>query len=224
MDVDGDGVITRAEWRGNDQAFRRLDKNSDGVLSGDQVWNQSPATDLEAQFHRADRDGNGVLSRGEWWGDAGTFDRIDQNRDERLSVAEFLGEEEREQSPGDRSSFASLDRNGNGVITQNEWDGRHEDFVALDADRDGVITRAEYGRADYATQSNAYRAGRERGLADGPQAGREDRTINGGRWDLEGQRELETADAGYRAALEIFRTVRLALASGEPFAASQRGG
>lgn len=29
-----DGVITRGEWRGNDQSFRQHDKNGDGILSG----------------------------------------------------------------------------------------------------------------------------------------------------------------------------------------------
>ena len=208
MDADGDGVLTRAEWRGSDQAFRRLDRNRDGVLSGDEIWDQRAGGDLETQFHRADRNGDGVLSRGEWWGDTGTFDRIDQNRDERLSLTEFLGDGEDHVATRDRESFVSLDRNGNGVVTQNEWNGRHEDFVALDADGDGVITRAEYGGVDSSTrpsrsdvQSPAYRAGRERGLADGRQAGREDRTINGGKWDLDGQRELETADAGYQASM-----------------------
>jgi Ca2+-binding EF-hand superfamily protein len=208
MDADGDGVLTRAEWRGSDQAFRRLDRNRDGVLSGDEIWDQRAGGDLETQFHRADRNGDGVLSRGEWWGDTGTFDRIDQNRDERLSLTEFLGDGEDHVATRDRESFVSLDRNGNGVVTQNEWNGRHEDFVALDADGDGVITRAEYGSVDSSTrpsrsdvQSPAYRAGRERGLADGRQAGREDRTMNGGKWDLDGQRELETADAGYQASM-----------------------
>ena len=200
MDVDGDGVITRAEWRGSDQAFRRHDRNNDGVLSGDEVWDRTLDGDLTAEFRRADRNGDGALSRAEWWADAATFDRVDQNRDGRLSLAEFLGEEVRDSS-SDPRSFAALDRNGNGVITANEWDGRHEDFVALDADGDGVIARAEYGRANYPTQSAAFRSGRDRGLADGRQAGREDRTINGGKWDLDGQRELETADAGYEAAM-----------------------
>ena len=37
MDADRDGVVTRAEWRGSDDAFRRQDKNNDGVLSGTEV-------------------------------------------------------------------------------------------------------------------------------------------------------------------------------------------
>jgi hypothetical protein len=37
MDTDHDGVVTRAEWRGSDQAFRERDTNGDGVLSGAEV-------------------------------------------------------------------------------------------------------------------------------------------------------------------------------------------
>ena len=39
------------------------------------------------------------------------------------------------------------------------------------------------------------RAGYERGQTEGIQAGREDKPRG---WDLEGQRELETADSGYQ--------------------------
>jgi hypothetical protein len=37
MDTDRDGVVTRAEWRGSDEAFRMHDTNGDGVLSGAEV-------------------------------------------------------------------------------------------------------------------------------------------------------------------------------------------
>jgi hypothetical protein len=37
MDTDRDGVVTRAEWRGSDETFRRHDTNDDGVLSGAEV-------------------------------------------------------------------------------------------------------------------------------------------------------------------------------------------
>lgn len=37
MDRNGDGVITRSEWRGNDVSFGRQDRNGDGILSGDEV-------------------------------------------------------------------------------------------------------------------------------------------------------------------------------------------
>lgn len=37
MDKNRDGVVTRGEWRGNDQSFRQHDSNGDGVLSGAEV-------------------------------------------------------------------------------------------------------------------------------------------------------------------------------------------
>jgi Ca2+-binding EF-hand superfamily protein len=199
MDRDGDGVITRAEWRGSAQSFRQHDRNHDGVLSGDEIWvERVDKSDLQAQFDRADRNRDGALSPSEWWGDRDTFNRIDRNNDGVIGPAEFLGEDVTEPLP-DRPSFAALDRNGNGVITSGEWNGGTDEFRALDTDRDGVLTQQEYRQGRTFTESAAYRAGRDRGLADGRQAGREDKTINGGKWDLEGQRELETADAGYDA-------------------------
>ena len=49
LDMNRDGVITRAEWRGTDTTFRNQDWNQDGILSGEEVraggrrqhnWNQ----------------------------------------------------------------------------------------------------------------------------------------------------------------------------------------
>ncbi len=37
MDRNDDGLVTRNEWRGNDESFRNHDRNNDGVLSGDEL-------------------------------------------------------------------------------------------------------------------------------------------------------------------------------------------
>src|SRR5919106_6555404 len=37
MDTNGDGMIQRSEWRGNDRSFMNQDWNRDGVLSGPEV-------------------------------------------------------------------------------------------------------------------------------------------------------------------------------------------
>jgi Ca2+-binding EF-hand superfamily protein len=37
MDVNGDGQLTRDEWRGTERTFNTKDKNSDGVLTLDEV-------------------------------------------------------------------------------------------------------------------------------------------------------------------------------------------
>ena len=36
-DTNGDGAISRSEWRGDSRTFREYDGNRDGVLSGNEV-------------------------------------------------------------------------------------------------------------------------------------------------------------------------------------------
>lgn len=201
MDQDGDGVITRAEWRGNTQSFRNHDTNRDGVLSGEEIWEpRGNEPGLEESFDRLDRNNDGAVSRSEWRQDRSVFDRLDRNSDGVIVRSEYsdLGRDARWDS---RPPFSDLDWNRNGVITAGEWKRTTEDFRALDTDGDGVLSEREYNQNPANTGSPAYRAGHERGLADGRKAGQEDRTINGGKWDLEGQRELETADAGYNTSV-----------------------
>lgn len=176
MDTNRDGIITRAEWRGNARSFARHDWNDDGVLSGDEIW--EPGSDRSAEpewrdranreedalarsFRQADRNDDGILSRSEWKSDADSFARVDANRDGVITRREFLGE---------------------------GWQG-------------AVVPREEIGTSGTVRiESHAYQAGYDRGLADGRKAGQEDKQLRN-RWDLEGQRELEQADAGYAAAI-----------------------
>ena len=111
MDTNGDGVITRNEWRGSEQAFRNHDWNGDGRLSGDEVQPgaQRRAATPGAQadpyeaideiddwtpenFASLDHNRDGRLSRTEWHASRALFNRIDDNRDGFVSRQEFLGE------------------------------------------------------------------------------------------------------------------------------------
>ena len=70
--------------------------------------------------------------------------------------------------------------------------------VELRGRSDGRLSRQEWDNSPATVlprQSAAYRAGYDRGHQEGVQAGREDKPRH---WDLEGQRELETADSGYQ--------------------------
>ena len=92
MDRNGDGVITRAEWRGNAVAFDQQDWNNDGQLSGDEVrpGAQRRLDFTEAQFRRFDRNRDNYISGTEWRYEPDDFVQVDSNRDDRVSLSEFL--------------------------------------------------------------------------------------------------------------------------------------
>lgn len=209
LDRNGDGRLTRVEWAVDQAAFRRADHNGDGIVTrreflgeqdGDDPFADDGGADAEAQrFDRLDVNRDGRIARDEWRDGRAAFDRLDENRDGRLTRAELFAED----STDDR--FDQLDADRNGSVTRGEWTGSAASFSSLDVNRDGRLTRAELTRdvdaraADDTSEANrspAYRAGYARGLADGRLAGREDRQRNQG-FDLDGQRELDTADAGY---------------------------
>jgi EF hand len=209
LDADGNGRITAAEWSYDREDFRRADHNGDGILTQreflGEVANDSDdghASSVNARFLDLDGNRDDRVSRSEWRSDRATFDRLDENRDGYLTRAELAAPD-----AADAVDFSSLDSDRNGVISRGEWLQSAASFERLDTNRDGRLTSIEYaGRraggttAAGVTQSAAYRAGYERGMAEGRTAGREDRTRNQG-WDLDGQRELEQADSGYRDAL-----------------------
>ena len=174
MDVNNDRVITRREWRGNARAFARQDVNRDGLLSGSEIW--IPAR------------------RGQVAGERG-YSEEDQMREELLT------------------SFYRADRNDDGRLGRDEWWSDAATFSRVDRNRDGWLTTAEYLGTDVTLappvgttgddaqrETRAYKAGHERGLVEGRQAGKEDKQ-GPNKWDLEGQRELQQADSGYTTEL-----------------------
>jgi Ca2+-binding EF-hand superfamily protein len=218
MDRNRDGVITRDEWRGTEREFELRDWNRDGILSGDELRDGSPGEVTQqnggefadwtvSAFTSLDRNRDARITLDEWPSDRQAFDRADHNRDGVISRAEFLNEDQPAADRGrayrgDRSRneppddlFSSVDANGDGQITRDEWRWSRRSFNQRDRNRDGRLTPDEFGVAAPPNGSPAYQAGYQRGLAEGRQAGREDGQRN--TWDLEGQRELESADSGY---------------------------
>lgn len=86
LDRNRDGVITRAEWRGNDTSFRNHDRNGDGVLSGAELKEGSTA--LVPVWWGYDSNRDGRITRNEWPGVGGDFDVLDTNDDGWLSRGE----------------------------------------------------------------------------------------------------------------------------------------
>jgi Ca2+-binding EF-hand superfamily protein len=210
-DVNRDGVLSGNEiWR-----------------SGAANWRSRAGRDnaLTQTFRRADVNRDGILSREEWASGPQSFNRVDVNQDGVITEPEFLGEGWEQTAPGGETtarreaalgeSFRRADSNHDGIISKNEWASDPESFARVDVNDDGVVTQPEFmgegwdeanpavgtsGTTGVHRETKAFQSGYDRGLADGRQAGKEDRDLRN-RWDLEGQRELEQADAGYSSGL-----------------------
>lgn len=161
MDRNGDGVVTREEWRGSDRAFQLQDWNNDGRLSGDELRpgasrngppssraDQEPRQDAQfgdwtaEAFSDIDRNRDGRIARDEWRYDQESFARADRNRDAVLSRAEFLGDDDNVESIRNRR-FNEMDDNRDGRVTRQEWRGSAATFDALDGNRDRVLSGNE---------------------------------------------------------------------------------
>ncbi len=214
QDWNGDGVLSGDEVR---PGARRSN-----AQSGD--WNQDGRVDQEdaqlvEQFRSYDRDHDGRVTADEWKArsrDEWLFSRLDSNHDGRVTLDEYAFDQSSDRTGAGRRNqggppyaFSNLDRNNDGAITRNEWGMTGSDFDRLDTNRDNRLSWSEFqnygGPSSAAARQNgrnvqrsrAEQAGYERGLSEGRQAGYEDREVNGGKWDLAGQRELTHADSGY---------------------------
>ena len=156
MDRNNDGAISRDEWNGSARSFRVHDWNGDGVLSGNEVRTGAQRdTDLadhnpnsfernvswtRASFTSLDHNRDNRLSVNEWHFDLETFRRVDSNRNDSISLQEFLGEGVDDLRGDD---FDDIDNNNNGRIERTEWYGGLTEFRRLDRNNDGILSRYE---------------------------------------------------------------------------------
>ena len=200
LDHNRDGALTRDEWHFDTESFRRADANNDGRIARNEFLGTEADDDRADRFVNLDQNRDGRIDRNEWHGSATTFDAFDRNGNGVLTRDEIAA---RGDDPA-ADLFGSLDVNRDRRVTQNEWHWSLDSFRAHDTNQDGVLTRAELnnravGTSGRATETPTYRSGYARGLTEGRQAGREDKSA--GHWDLDGQRELEQADSGYSGNL-----------------------
>ena len=222
LDVNHDGGISRGEWRDSPPAFQTLDRNRDNRITRDEWYFASDSfhladhdrngwlsrveflsedpdpidDDREDRFRYLDGNNDGRVARSEWHGAVLLFNALDKDRDGFLTRPEMVGTE----APPDL--FTSVDVNGDGNISLPEWHWSRQSFDQRDVNKDRRLSQEEFrGTATpRANTANPYQAGYDRGLIEGHAAGREDRVVNK-YWDLEGQRELETADSGYQPGM-----------------------
>jgi Ca2+-binding EF-hand superfamily protein len=174
LDMDGNGSLSAAEFtmhkgkHGNRPTFAQMDKNSDGVLSKDEVGRR-----LLAKFDKVDSDNNGTLSEAELQmahknrqGKAGkghqrpTFTEMDKNNDGVLSATEFqAGQKHRQHKAGKgrhRPTFAEMDINSDGALSKQEVGKRLlANFDKVDSDNSGTLSEAELQAAHKNRQGKA---------------------------------------------------------------------
>ena len=92
-------------------------------------------------FAWLDKDGKGYITLEDWPGvRIRAFRLMDVNRDGRVTLEEFQSL----RLHWWKQTFESLDLDGNGIITRDEWMDVEEAFDRLDRNKDGMITRREF--------------------------------------------------------------------------------
>ena len=216
-DHDRNGVLARSEWHGPQAEFDALDRDRGGGLERSRFARAQTTSGtvlpLPGRFEDWDQNRDGRLVRSEWRAGETAFAAADRSRDGTISRSEFGTAQ-----GGVDSWLADINRNRDGRVSSSEWVGARTTFTWLNRSGNGVLEREELLRGRehlgaWAAGDAAFRAGFNRGVVDGLAAGRQERQRNQ-RYDLEGQRELERADAGYASSI----------GSREPYQAGYRAG
>jgi Ca2+-binding EF-hand superfamily protein len=93
LDRNGNGLISRGEWRNDRASFIRTDRNGDNQISRAEFMNSNAGNiDDDLDFDAVDRDGSGRIERDEWRGTRPAFNRLDVNRDGVLNRREFASD------------------------------------------------------------------------------------------------------------------------------------
>jgi Ca2+-binding EF-hand superfamily protein len=151
LDRNADGVVSRDEWRGNDESFAKIDTDRNGILSREEL---AAARKAWGEHHghggfaaRMDRNGDGAVARDEWRGNDESFAKIDTNSDGRLTKEELETARGAWRRSSDKTGgrFDALDRNHDGQLSREEL-GNDSVFERLDRNHDGLVARDELRR------------------------------------------------------------------------------
>jgi Ca2+-binding EF-hand superfamily protein len=150
-DADKDGNVTAAEWTA---LFEKLDANSDGALSADELpirrhftmGTPPPGAAAGLVAHDADTNRDGAVTREEF--DA-RLAAIDANSDGDVTMEELHARHERHgRGPGAEGFrglppfLAEADADKDGKLSVSELEAQ---FEAADADSDGALREGEIG-------------------------------------------------------------------------------
>jgi Ca2+-binding EF-hand superfamily protein len=146
VDRNGDGVITRNEWRGNNRSFTNYDRDRNGHISQDEMPGSMRRNDRDGYQQRnrsannpvdkLDKNDSGVVEGYEWPYNSRVFHELDRDMDSVLSSEELRNI--------NTATMSDLDKNNNKRIEAEEWPGGFAQFDRLDENRDGKVSSREY--------------------------------------------------------------------------------
>ncbi|MCC6861834.1 MAG: hypothetical protein IT158_24900 [Bryobacterales bacterium] len=136
-DTNRNGVLEGTEWRSENRLFHLLDRNFDSVLSQDEFMDRDRGLFLSELDTNNDR----VLSRNEWRGSAESFSQLDADRNGVVDAQEFFY---RGTAWDRQQRFNLMDTNRDGRIQGNEWHGNRAALHSADRDGNGVLTVDEF--------------------------------------------------------------------------------
>jgi hypothetical protein len=143
LDKNHDLKIERSEWPRQEPSFFIHDLNADGVISDAEISLLKGNFRFKGAFEKMDQNGDGVIVSHEWSGPRLIFVRLDQNGNRALSKKEFTVPKKQGGMPI-ADVFRLQDRDGNGVLSKDEWTESRLGFRSADVNGDGLISRDEY--------------------------------------------------------------------------------
>ncbi len=175
MDADGDGKVSKDEWKFRPQGFDRLDRNRDGFIDKRELKRAGGAgaggaarrmAQAKKQFQRLDANGDGGIDAEEA-PYPGLLKRFDTDGDGKVTMEEFAKRRQRGNNRGKAQGKAKnnsakrkakrrglsqgmlrrFDSDADGKVTLDEYPASPERFGELDADGDGFLTEKDIAAA-----------------------------------------------------------------------------
>lgn len=141
LDHNRDGRLSANEWHFDFETFRRVDANANNSISLQEFLGEGVEDVRDDSFDNMDWNNNGRVEKSEWFGGTAEFNRLDRNRDGVLSRFEVVGSTP---SFDTWDQFQNLDYDRNGTLSRAEWHWSNASFASRDRNRDGVLSRQEF--------------------------------------------------------------------------------